>query len=275
MGLGTSGVKPLGYANPGATPIASGVGKSTFIATDLSGRVLVDPGTSSTSLGKAEDSAHTSGDSGVMCFGVRNTAASALVNTDGDYTPFALSQFGVLYTSIDAALLGSLNNTILKQEDAADATGYAGVMPLSVYRAIAASSSSADGDYVTFNSDLDGRLYVNAFGAAPGQTWQACSSAATDTSNVEIKAAVASNRIYVTSISCDNTAAVASSIVFKDGTTQIYRGAVSSSTLAGVASFQTQLPVPLRGTVNTAFNFAMATTATSTTCCAAGFISPN
>lgn len=48
----------------------------------------VTPGTTASSLGKAEDAAHTSGDVGVMALGVANVAQSSF-GSDGDYTPMA------------------------------------------------------------------------------------------------------------------------------------------------------------------------------------------
>jgi hypothetical protein len=47
----------------------------------------VIPGTASANLGKAEDTAHSSGDVGVMSLAVRNDTLDALAGTDGDYTP--------------------------------------------------------------------------------------------------------------------------------------------------------------------------------------------
>lgn len=124
--------------------------------------------------------------------------------------------------------------------------------------------------------DQYGRTLIgNVHGAEVEEFWSACSASNTGTSDTAIKAAVAANRIYVTSISCFNTATVASSFEIKDGATVIYAGGISNSTLAGVAYWEHTFGVPLRGTVNTALNFDMATTATATTCCAAGFISVN
>lgn len=45
-------------------------------------------------LGKAEDAAHTTGDTGIVSLGVRNDADAALSGTDGDYTPFATTAAG-------------------------------------------------------------------------------------------------------------------------------------------------------------------------------------
>lgn len=58
------------------------------------------PGTGATNLGKAEDSAHTSGDVGVMALGVQK-ATPADVSTEGDYTPLQVSG-GKLWTREDS-----------------------------------------------------------------------------------------------------------------------------------------------------------------------------
>lgn len=55
------------------------------------------PGTGATNLGKAEDSAHSSGDVGVMDLGVSNEGQAQLSSTDGEYTPKAVSTRGNTY----------------------------------------------------------------------------------------------------------------------------------------------------------------------------------
>lgn len=57
------------------------------------------PGVGNTSLGKAEDAAHASGDTGVLQLAVRNDAGSALAGTDGDYAPLQTDNFGKLRVS--------------------------------------------------------------------------------------------------------------------------------------------------------------------------------
>jgi len=57
------------------------------------------PGTGATNLGKAEDAAHTTGDTGVMLLGVSNEGGSALVNANGDYTPIATDKMGQIYVN--------------------------------------------------------------------------------------------------------------------------------------------------------------------------------
>lgn len=65
---------------------------------------IVSPGTAATSLGKAEDEVHTTGDTGVMMLGVRNDANGNLSGTDGDYTPPAVNTRGGVRTDGDWAL---------------------------------------------------------------------------------------------------------------------------------------------------------------------------
>lgn len=55
----------------------------------------VIPGTTATALGKAEDAAHSSGDTGVMALGVGNVAQSSFA-ADGDYIPLATDLKGNL-----------------------------------------------------------------------------------------------------------------------------------------------------------------------------------
>ena len=69
----------------------------------------VVPGTGATNLGKAEDAAHASGDTGVMDLGVRNDALAALTNADGDYTPKATVADGrqIILRHVDQVTLGA------------------------------------------------------------------------------------------------------------------------------------------------------------------------
>ena len=56
----------------------------------------VVPGTGATSLGKAEDAGHTTGDTGVMALAVRNDSRASLAGTDLDYAPLQLNSSGDL-----------------------------------------------------------------------------------------------------------------------------------------------------------------------------------
>lgn len=62
----------------------------------------VIPGTGATSLGKAEDATHTTGDTGVMSLGVRLDSGASLAGTDGDYAPFQLDSSGNIRVNVAA-----------------------------------------------------------------------------------------------------------------------------------------------------------------------------
>lgn len=55
-------------------------------------------------LGKAEDSAHVSGDTGIMSLAVRNDTLGSLVSADGDYTPLQTNSNGELYVTIGSEI---------------------------------------------------------------------------------------------------------------------------------------------------------------------------
>lgn len=62
----------------------------------------VVPGTGATNLGKAEDAAHASGDTGVMVLAVRSDSAAASSGTTGDYEPLHTDSSGNLRVSVSA-----------------------------------------------------------------------------------------------------------------------------------------------------------------------------
>ena len=66
------------------------------------------PGTGATNLGKAEDAAHSSGDTGVMSLAVRNDDVAALGGADGDYSPLQVNAAGSLYTTDATGEAGSI-----------------------------------------------------------------------------------------------------------------------------------------------------------------------
>lgn len=61
----------------------------------------ITPGTAATSLGKAEDAAHTSGDVGVMALAIRQDSESVLAGTTGDYIPLSVNSNGYLRVTLD------------------------------------------------------------------------------------------------------------------------------------------------------------------------------
>jgi hypothetical protein len=171
-------------------------------------------GAGASGLGKAEDSAHSSGDVGTFILGVRNENASALSDTEGDYTPIAVDRFGSVVISstwpedepwISASwvnMIGAVRNdagatltstdgdisTISvdgagrlrvaaeKAEDAPHTTGDIGVMALAV-RSDSQTVTGADGDYVPLLVNSSGALYVTGGGGGTEYTEDAAAAA--------------------------------------------------------------------------------------------------
>jgi hypothetical protein len=89
---GSIGIK-IGQARermPAPTSVISTLGQ-------ISGSIV--PGVTAGNLGKAEDAAHTSGDTGVAVWGVRNDALTVLSSNDGDYSVLATDGRGAVLTN--------------------------------------------------------------------------------------------------------------------------------------------------------------------------------
>lgn len=71
------------------------------------------PGTGATALGKAEDTAHTTGDTGVMALGVRNDTLLDTTNTTADYTQISTDIKGRVMTAGAPRALKALTQTQL------------------------------------------------------------------------------------------------------------------------------------------------------------------
>lgn len=259
--------RPVPIASSGATAGINGAALITDIRASYQG-------SAADGILKLEDALAGSGDAAVAILGVRRDSASAQAG-DGDYTTLTLNRGGAAYCDLDIQYQsnagGATGTSPIRLEDqafgAAEAVIVSGGQSLSTIAQIVGTS----GDLAPRAQDLGNRTVT--INAPAGETFQACSDAETGTADNEIKAAVASNRMYITDISCDNTANVSSAIVFEDGETQIWRGGIPSSTLAGVGVYHKTFTTPLRGSVNTVFDYAMVTTGTSTTCCITGYIS--
>lgn len=262
----------VGIQNEAGKTLANTAGTSTLLATDKQGRLLLSPSIASSPF-HLEDAAAASGDAGVFSLAVRNDSIASLTNTDGDYSPIATIASGAVIGAIQSVWTGSSFILSFHSEDTIAASGDAGVAAHGVLQS-ALSVDAASGDYGNLKLGLDGRLITAP--APAGETWQACGTATASTADVAIKAAVASNRIYVTSITCASSDADnATNLNFKDATTVIAVGGVNQMATTSAGTFTANFPVPLRGTVNTAFNFNTAVSTSSVICCGAGYISVN
>lgn len=89
-------------------PVASQAitGAVTLTSTTLTSVV---PGVAATSLGKAEDAVHASGDTGVQILAVRNdNAATTLTSASGDYSPVSTDAVGTQFTRHSPANTASI-----------------------------------------------------------------------------------------------------------------------------------------------------------------------
>lgn len=108
------------------------------------------PGTGATNLGKAEDAAHVSGDTGVLALAVRRDTLAAGSGTDGDNSTFNVDANGSLYTT----------NPAVYAEDAAHSSGDKGLFMLGVCKTTQAGTSATNDDYVGMVFNGVGAQYV-------------------------------------------------------------------------------------------------------------------
>lgn len=121
------------------------------------------PGTAAGSLGKAEDAAHTTGDTGVMFLGTRNDTLATQTNTDGDYGGVAISKTGMMLTSNAPRDLKTNQQTTITSSttETTVLTAVASTF-LDVYAVVVANTSSTACD-VTFKDDTAGTTRFNVY----------------------------------------------------------------------------------------------------------------
>lgn len=124
--------------------------------------VVASGGGGSSALGSEhlEDDPSASGDKGVFVLAARNDTFATLTSTDGDYSAISVDAKGRLALAPAGALAASGASTLIKNEDAASASGDGGVMMLAVRRDTAGTQVSTDGDYAEIQTDASGRVRV-------------------------------------------------------------------------------------------------------------------
>lgn len=178
---GDAGIFVMAVANHTEGALHSTDGDYAALQVDSSGRlrVIADVDINGLPSEKLEDSAHTSGDSGMHVLAVRQDTLASSTSADGDYGSFKVNSKGELYvvatdtdallTTIDGVLDSILVDTtsidseiksLTHVEDAAHSTGDVGMMPLAVRRDVKSSLVSTDGDYAPLQVDADGDLRV-------------------------------------------------------------------------------------------------------------------
>lgn len=157
--VGTSGFLADGTAYGGSLAAleacgGGGAGGSSDITS-------VIPGVAATNLGKAEDAVAASGDTGTAQLLKRTDTPSAQTDTDGDYTVPVANSFGATQVNIDSGFQRAAATGLLKLEDAASATGDAGVSILLKRTDTAAAQTDTTGDYILPVANTFGAQHVN------------------------------------------------------------------------------------------------------------------
>lgn len=216
----------------------------------------ITPGTAASSLGKAEDAAHASGDVGVMALAVANEAQSSFA-ADGDYIPQATDVKG------NTMAVGNIAH------DAADAGN-----PVKVGgKAVSAEPTAVTAnDRANFITDLVGKLITLPYANPENFVSGAITSAMTGTTSTSLIAAPAAGlRNYITTIIVSNAhATVGTDIIIQDGSGGTTLMTIPAAAVYGGAVIT--LPVPLRQpTTATAIYCANVTTGASTKVSAVGY----
>jgi hypothetical protein len=142
-GASGTGVQRVTIAND-STGILATVTNVATIGTS------VTPGTAAANLGKAEDAAHGSGDTGVMSLAVRTDTAAASSGTTGDYEPLHTDSVGALWTRSTGELA----------DDAAFTPGTSRVLPVGFQADETATDSVDEGDVGAARITLDRKQIV-------------------------------------------------------------------------------------------------------------------
>lgn len=192
VNIAASGAIVTVDASGAAVPVTDNSGSLTV---DNAGTFAVQAtiAAGATTIAKAEDAAHSSGDVGVPALTVRQDTAAALSGTDADYQPLitdssgrlhvnvgntvtvgshAVTNAGTFATQVDGAALTALQliDNIVAVEDAVAGSGYSGV-PFLAVRQDSHSDLAADGDFISPTIDADGGLRVSIVaGAGSGGT---------------------------------------------------------------------------------------------------------
>lgn len=265
----------VGFQNEALATRYNSAGTAAKLAVDKQGRLIIG----STLNGiYAEDSAFPASGSLMVQGGVNNRGYATTFNsTLGDATPLGVGDSGNLYSTLVYDGTISTANTPIQKEDSTVTSGDAGIGVFGQrLDQLATGQTGSNTEYAYFLVDTLSRQYVNAWGAAVTEFFSTCGTATATTADVAMKAAAGAGvRNYVTGISCKNTSATtATSLDFKDGTTAIAAGGIAQMATASPGSFTMTFNTPLRGSANTAVNFATNVSTTSVVCCATGFTSP-
>lgn len=216
-------------------------------------------------LPKAEDSAHASGDFGIMALGVRKDTAVAL-GADGDYQPPIFDANGKLWVNAVVSAGATAGDVAHDGADSGNPVKVGGKAVDAEPTAVAAN------DRANLITDLVGKLITLPYANPENFVSGAITSAMTGTTSTSLIAAPAAGlRNYITTIVCSNAhATVGTDIVIQDGSAGPTLMTIPAAAVYGGAVIN--LPVPLRQpTTATAIFCANVTTGASTKVSAVGY----
>lgn len=276
-----TGASTAANQSTGNSSLSSIDGKITACNTGAVTIAAHVPGTGATSLGKAEDAAHTTGDTGVMALSVRSDTAAATSGTTGDYQPLITDSTGRLWCNVsNTVTVGShavtnagtfavqasgsgaddgttLNNPVMVGGSAVETDG---TDPGSV---------SAENDAARVRTDRNRRMLVNT---AHPNLWSATTNAATAQTNSVLKTAPGANlSLYITDIVISNGATAGSVRILENTTTPVIKVNETYVAINGGATMHFRTPIRCSANVNLAFT---STTVTTHTVTVSGYTAP-
>lgn len=206
---GTNGIGKL-TANTGVTIGAVEIAASQTLATVTNLATIgtsVTPGTSAAHLGKAEDAAHTSGDTGVMGLCVRQSTVTDLsaAATNGDYEPCQVNASGELYTSANtelpaaAALADATSNPTVPAVGSFNMCWNGATWDRCTKSTAGNGTVDASTQRVTLASDSTGQVKI--LGLASGATGGVPTAPAVADSFVNVNVSTATTTLLVTGVS--------------------------------------------------------------------------
>lgn len=153
-----------------ALPVGTNsIGKISDITTSIT------PGTGAANLGKAEDSAHTTGDVGVLSLAVRNDAGAVLANADLDYVPISTDATGAVRVDLNGTVSTNNSSTAVLAGGAVFTGTWEDVLNYNEIRVsvVASHVSASDGLSIQQSSDGTNIDFTDTYTipAATGKTY--------------------------------------------------------------------------------------------------------
>lgn len=230
------GALPAGTAAIGKLAANSGVDIGDVDVTTCG---TITPGTAASSLGKAEDAAHSSGDVGVFVLAVRNDGEDNLVSASGDYAPLQVNSDGNLVCAVNNTV-GVSGAVTVSGDIAHDAADSGNPVKIGGKARTTNPTATADADRVDATFDDIGRQVV-VLNQVRDLVGSQVTTISNSTSETTVVTAIASTFCDLTSLTITNATATAVVATLKDATAGTTRGIYAIAASGGVTI---PFPVP-------------------------------